>query len=563
MILKKLNKSNNSLKKRITLKKTIHGGNKNNNSVKKRISMKKMMHGGSIFTNFKDFLFGKNDVDSVKEDTGPLLDENFIIKTYFTKPKVIERNYTRIEGFHLKRYPNMYNNDNWNNELLTKFIDVYNSFFTRLYVRVLFMEKPQIEIEKYYDSAIERNVWDNLSHEENPGDILDNLYIGYLLRRTGFIYATPEILNIMYELYYKNDDDCGIKRVDKYYKIYDETIGQGGFGTLFKCTKNKVIKFIDPLCIMDNSYNRLYSPNGINAIRNIVSFLNEIIILITLNYFNDVLFKKPHSFGYKNIPEESIHKINDGPREIKGPNEDDIDYFEVPLFPGKFYIIMDNMGETLENKLTGTTKIDTKVKLQYLKNLVDGLSIIHENNFCHFDIKSINILVGEDNIARFIDFGISKLITNTGTQWYGSTPDWTPPQEYKIVWPLRGAQLLNVDIYQLGLIFYFVLLEDKNFLKDRPIGDKTVSDDVYRFFNDKVEEKVMKTDENADILKFYMHITNFIRNNEMLNFENFKIVPEPDSECRMKTIKQNFEQLYKIFVKDSRSRSRSRSNSRS
>ena len=133
------------------------------------------------------------------------------------------------------------------------------------------------------------------------------------------------------------------------------------------------------------------------------------------------------------------------------------------MFPGKFYIIMDDMGETLENKLTGTIKININVKLQYLKNLVDGLFIIHENNFCHFDIKSINILVGKDNIARFIDFGTSKLITNPNTKWTVSTEDWTPRGGF-MLGHLRGTQLLNIDIYQLGLVFYFVLLEDKKFL---------------------------------------------------------------------------------------------------
>ena len=535
MILKKLNKNNNSVKKRnqrnqrnqrITLKKTIHRRNKNNNSVKKRnqrISMKKTMHAGSI---------DKVDIHSV-------LDDNFIIKTYFTK---------NAKGFILSTYPDMYNDDKWNTELLTRFINVYNSFFNRLYLRVLSIKKPEIEIEN----------WPG----DTPQNILDDIYIGYVLRQTGFIYTPPEILRIIDDLSHKDNDDCGIKRVDKYYKKYDETIGQGGYGTLFRCSKTKVIKFINPLSILDNNANRSCLINGRNAIENIVSFLNEVIITITLNSVNDVLFKKPHSFGYKNMPEESIRTINDGPKEIVLDEEDD-NYVAPTMFPGKFYIIMDNMGETLENKLTGAIKIDANVKLQYLKNLVDGLSIIHENNFCHFDIKSINILVGQDNIARFIDFGISKLITNTGTQWYGSTPDWTPPNQATTLWRLRGKQLLNVDIYQLGLVFYFVLLEDKNFLKDRPTADKTVSDDVYRFFNDKVEEKVMKTDENADILKFYMHITNFIRNNEMLTFEKFQIVPEPDSKCRMNTIKRNFEKLYKIFVKDSRSRSRSRSKSRS
>ncbi len=101
----------------------------------------------------------------------------------------------------------------------------------------------------------------------------------------------------------------------------------------------------------------------------------------------------------------------------------------------------------------------------------------------------------------------------------------------------------------MGLVFYFVLLEDKDFLKDRPTDNSTTSADLYDFFDDKVEEKVMKTEENADILKFYRDIVRFIRNNEMLTLENFQNVPAPDSEFRMNTIKRNFEKLCDNFVK--------------
>ena len=510
MILKKL-KNNNSLKKlnkRISKKKMMHGGNKKNSSGKKqnrRISIKKTMYAGS---------------PTILEGT-LALDENFIINTYFNQA---------AEWFDLKhKYPGMHNDDKWNTELLGQFIDVYNSFFTRLYFRVLFMKEPKSIIE----------IWPR----EKPQNILDDEYVAFLLKIRGFIFAPIEISDIIYDLSQKDNDACGIKRIDKYYKKYDDTIGKGAFGTLFRCSESKVIKFINPQSILHNN-SRFARYNGIITIINIVEFLNEVNIYIILNRINHVLFKKPHSFGYKCRPIESISTINDGPKEIVLDVEDE-NYVEPTMFPGKFYIIMDNMGETLENKLTSAIQIEINVKLQYLKNLVDGLTIIHENNFFYSDIKSNNILVGEDNIARFIDFGTSKLITNANTRYDTGTPDWLPSMG-KIL-NLYGNQLLNIDIYALGLVFYFILLEDKYFLKDRPTHT-VPSGELYRFFNDKVSEKALKMEEDLgfvrlDITQFYNGIINFIRDNEMLTYEILANIPEPGSECRMKTIQQNFEKL--------------------
>ena len=229
--------------------------NKNNNLVKKRKSMKKTMNAGSIqsiVTKIRDYMF-------TKPNTVQPLDENFIINTYFTK---------ETKRFILKNYPDMYNDDKWNTELLSRFINVYNSFFTRFYFRVLFMDMSRIEIEYNWP-------------DEKPHDILDDNYVAFLLNKSGFIHTPPNILDIIHDLYHKDDADCGIQREDKYYKKYDETIGKGGFGTLFECTKTKVIKFINPISIETNSPNKQHSLNGYMPIRNIVSFLNEIIILIT------------------------------------------------------------------------------------------------------------------------------------------------------------------------------------------------------------------------------------------------------------------------------------------
>lgn len=74
----------------------------------------------------------------------------------------------------------------------------------------------------------------------------------------------------------------------------------------------------------------------------------------------------------------------------------------------------------------------------------------------------------------------------------------------------------------MGLVFYFVLLEDKDFLKDRPTDNMPTSADLYDFFDDKVEEKVMKTEENADILKFYRDIIEIMK---CLSLRIFKMYP--------------------------------------
>jgi serine/threonine protein kinase len=67
----------------------------------------------------------------------------------------------------------------------------------------------------------------------------------------------------------------------------------------------------------------------------------------------------------------------------------------MPIYAGRFYMVMDNMGITLGNKMK--QNVDIGLKMNYLRNLVDGLFIMHDKSFCHLDIKENNILIGKDN----------------------------------------------------------------------------------------------------------------------------------------------------------------------
>jgi serine/threonine protein kinase len=168
-----------------------------------------------------------------------------------------------------------------------------------------------------------------------------------------------------------------------------------------------------------------------------------------------------------------------------------------------------------------------------MRNLVDGLFIMHDNNYCHLYIKENNILIGSDNIARFIDFGMSNSITNPYVKWSGSTEGWYP--KISGLYAFNSYQLLNVDIYHLGLIFYFILLNDgdliakvNEFFENK---SNATSEDFYNYLNSLVYDLVNQGD-----VYVYNKIIQFIKNNHMLDFEFLNIA----GPGRMRQIRDNF-----------------------
>ena len=52
--------------------------------------------------------------------------------------------------------------------------------------------------------------------------------------------------------------------------------------------------------------------------------------------------------------------------------------------------------------------------------IADGMSYLEEKNFVHRDVRSANILVGENNIVKVADFGLARVIEDdeyTATGW--------------------------------------------------------------------------------------------------------------------------------------------------
>jgi serine/threonine protein kinase len=89
--------------------------------------------------------------------------------------------------------------------------------------------------------------------------------------------------------------------------------------------------------------------------------------------------------------------------------------------------------------------------LGMMRDLAAGLSYLHSKRVMHRDLKSLNVLVGDNNRLKICDFGCSTL---KGSEAYSNytragTPTWMAPE----IWERKGYSY-PADIYSLGLIFY-------------------------------------------------------------------------------------------------------------
>lgn len=118
------------------------------------------------------------------------------------------------------------------------------------------------------------------------------------------------------------------------------------------------------------------------------------------------------------------------------------------------YIIGNELIAYTEN-WTGNIPCDMLYHL--MEGLINGLCAIHENGFTHGDIKPENILVTDDGIIKYVDFGFSCNVDNVdtshkskrGTLMY-NPPEFYTEHPYVNSFPKAKAR----DVWSLGIVMY-------------------------------------------------------------------------------------------------------------
>jgi serine/threonine protein kinase len=128
-----------------------------------------------------------------------------------------------------------------------------------------------------------------------------------------------------------------------------------------------------------------------------------------------------------------------------------------------FYAMEFVEGETLENLIKRTGRLEVKLALEIATQAAAGLAAVHKQNLVHRDIKPSNIMVrleeGGGVNAKIIDLGLAKTVDESASKAgisspgvFVGTPDFASPEQFGGV----GVDIRS-DLYSLGVTFWVMV----------------------------------------------------------------------------------------------------------
>ncbi len=166
-----------------------------------------------------------------------------------------------------------------------------------------------------------------------------------------------------------------------------------------------------------------------------------------------------------------------------------VSIYDVGEENGLYYIVMEYIeGTTLKEYIKAKGKISSLESAEIASQICAALTVAHEKNIIHRDIKPHNIMVTSNNLVKVTDFGIARASNNAtmqvGDSILGSVHYISPEQA-------RGGYVDGrTDIYSLGIVLYEMLTGKVPFesespiaiamkhLEEMPVAPKTLSPDI-------------------------------------------------------------------------------------
>ena len=122
-----------------------------------------------------------------------------------------------------------------------------------------------------------------------------------------------------------------------------------------------------------------------------------------------------------------------------------------------FFVMEYCEGESLERRLQREGRLPWDRAVEIIMQVARGLKHAHENGFVHRDIKPANIIVTTQGVAKILDLGVSRSVSEsahlTQTAVAVGTPHYMSPEQ------ARGEKEIDArtDIYSLGATFYHLV----------------------------------------------------------------------------------------------------------
>jgi len=95
----------------------------------------------------------------------------------------------------------------------------------------------------------------------------------------------------------------------------------------------------------------------------------------------------------------------------------------------------------------------------YFEQILDAIEHLHNNNYCHLDLKIENVLLNKDFNIKLTDFGFSTQFEE-GKRLHkkAGTSSCRPPEMWKFGSEFLGFDGVKTDIFQLGVLLYIFIV---------------------------------------------------------------------------------------------------------
>jgi serine/threonine protein kinase len=198
-----------------------------------------------------------------------------------------------------------------------------------------------------------------------------------------------------------------------------EKIGEGGMGVVYKAQDQKLERFVAlkflPPRVADNNEKR-------------ARFVIEARVTAALNHPNIA----------------TIYTIEE--------TEDEV------------FIVMEFIEGTELSQIIAEGDMEETAIISIATQIAQGLMAAHDKMIIHRDIKSSNIMIKEDGLAKILDFGLAKLIGRTDLTKTGATLGtlgYMSPEQ------VRGEEIdKRSDLWSMGVVLYEMVAGHRPFMED-------------------------------------------------------------------------------------------------
>ncbi len=180
-----------------------------------------------------------------------------------------------------------------------------------------------------------------------------------------------------------------------------------------------------------------------------------------------------------------------------------VSIFDIVVDEERIYLVMEIVeGKNLKDIIKERTKLSIVESLEIARQIAAALSVAHDNQIVHCDIKPHNIILTEEMEVKVTDFGIARAVSNSTVRVtetvVGSAHYFSPEQA-------KGGEIKAYsDIYSLGVVLYEMTTGELPFhgespisvalkhIQQKPVEPSQINKDIPEEVNDLIMKAIAK-----------------------------------------------------------------------